>query len=316
MKNIYQYLAKIISCIVLITSINPIVAADTINLIVPFSVGGAADQLARILQPELADKLEKTVVVNYQLGAGGEVAAASLARNNNTQITLLLHSIAFAIQNSEYNPNYNWQTDFKFVAWLGHVPLVLVANNQWPYTGLSQLHSELPKSFTYGSSGVNTSTHYNGALLGLYLNQEFVHVPYKGAGAVIPNLIGNHIDLAFSFFSTVKPYIETQQLIPLAVLNDRRLKQLPHIPTLHELGIDQPWLHTWLVLLANKNANQTELDQIQSALERILQKPNIQKTLEENGHVIHANKVNTAKSMIINEISRVSGVRKTIQNPR
>lgn len=316
MKNIYQYLAKIISCTVLIISTNSIVAADTINLIVPYSAGGAADRLARILQPELADELGKTVVVNYQLGAGGEIAAASLARNNDTQITLLLHSTGFAIQNSQYNPNYNWQTDFKFVAWLGHVPLVLVANNQWPYTGLSQLHSTLPRSFTYGSSGVNTSTHYNGALLGLYLNQEFVHVPYRGSGAVIPNLVGNQIDLAFNFFLTVKPYIETQQLIPLAVLNNHRLTQLPHIPTLHELGIDQPWLRTWHVLLANKNANQTELDQIQSALERILQKPDIQKIFEENGYAIYANKVNTAKSKIINEISKASDVRKIIQNLR
>lgn len=316
MKIIYYYLVKIGVYAVLAVGITSTVAAGNIELVVPYSAGSGTDRLARILQPKLAEELGKTVIVRYQLGAGGEIAATQLARDNRTQTTLLLHSTGFAIENSQHNPNYQWQTDFKFVAWLGHVPLVLVANNQWPYAGLSQLHSKVPRSFTYGSSGVNTSTHYNGALLGLYLNQEFVHVPYNGSAAVIPNLAGNHIDLAFNFFLTVKPYIETQQLIPLAVLNDHRLTQLPHTPTLHELGIDQPWLRTWHVLLANKNANQTELDQIQSALERILEKPDIQKALEENGYVINSNQVNTAKSMIINEISRVSGVRKTIQNPR
>ena len=287
-------------------------ANDTIDLVVPYGPGSGTDQLARILQSELSKELNKTVIIKYQLGAGGEVAASQVARNSDSNTVLLLQSTVFIVNNSSNNPNYNWKTDFKHVAWLGHSPMVLVANNRWSGSKLNDFKVSKLNNFTYGSSGINSSTHINGVLLSQFLDKDLLHVPHSGTSAVIPSLLGHHIDFAFNFVSVAMPYIEAKQLIPLAVLNDRRISSLPNVPTFQELGAAQPWLRTWFMLLANKNAPAQDVHAVQVALQSIISRPTTQQTLHNIGFVIDAGQLSDPRTKIDMEIKKYSIIQKAM----
>jgi tripartite-type tricarboxylate transporter receptor subunit TctC len=202
------------------------------------------------------------------------------------------------------------------VAWLGHVPMVLVSNDRWPYKSLNDLSTAKTPIVNYGSSGINTASHINGELLALHFGRDFTHIPYKGASAVIPNLLGYQIDISFNFLSSVQPYIESNKLIPLAIVNDTRIDSLPNTPTFRELGIDQPWLRTWYVLLANKNADEKEIAEVQRALTKILKQPATQKILREHGYIIRTDQITMSKTMVSNEIKSFSRIKNKISGAK
>ena len=287
-------------------------AKNTIELVVPFGPGSGTDHLARLLQDELSKELNRPITITYQVGAGGEIAARHVARNDNSNTVLLLQSSSFIVNNSSNNVNYNWKTDFKHVAWLGHSPMILVASPKWSGHRLNDFKTSTSNNFTYGSSGINSSTHINGALLGQFLNKNFLHVPHSSTNEVIPSLLGNHVDFAFNFLSVTVPYINTGRLVPLAILNDQRISALPNVPTFHELGITQPWIRTWFILLASKNSPAQEINAVQKALQLIIGRPETQKVLHDMGFVIDPKNLGDTVTKINMEIKKYSRIQNEV----
>jgi tripartite-type tricarboxylate transporter receptor subunit TctC len=175
--------------------------------------------------------------------------------------------MGFYMKNAEKN-NFN---NLIPVAYIGHIPLVLVVNKNFPAKTIDGF-KQLPKDqiIKYASSGLNTSTHLTGAVFSQNFSNTFVHVPYKGIAQGIPNLLAGITDMAFVPWPIVEPYIKTGQLIPLAVVSLDRLNKFPEVPTFKELGFKNFGFKTWFVLLASPNTNSNSIKIIQDSLVQTL----------------------------------------------
>ena len=245
-----------------------VLANQPITIVVPFAVGGSADSLARNVQQTLITNLNRSVVVENRPGASGEIGANYVAKRKQETV-LLIASVSLATSNVNRNNLYDLDRDLQPVFYLGHMPLVLVTHNQSPYYTLQDLQYSR-KIISYGSSGNGTSSHLTGTELARVLKQDMIHVPYKGVGQAVPDLISGNIDISFMFSSMVIPYVQSGQMRPLAVVSDRRLPQLLQVPTFKELGYENFGFDTWFILMANRSADSQDLADIRKVLRQTL----------------------------------------------
>jgi len=250
----------------LLFSITMTCQAQNISLVVPYTPGGVTDQMARTLEKTLSHKLSYNIVVEYQTGAGGIIAANNVAKNTSKDTVLLIHSSAIATNTFNPNSTYNLIQDFVPVARLGSVPLVLVANPQSLVSSVKQLKQLGVPSF-YASAGAGTANHMAGEILRLQLNKELTPVFYKGETTALTDVLYNHVPMMFASVGVIAGYASSGQLSMLAITGTQRNSKLPTIPTFTEQGIrgfeQSP---NWLVLLANAGAHPAIISKIQTAL--------------------------------------------------
>jgi tripartite-type tricarboxylate transporter receptor subunit TctC len=261
MKKIIIFLVGLLICL-------PAAADPSITLVVPMSPGGPADALARTLEQTLTTAMNRSRVVEVRAGAAGEIGAGHVAKQDRGTV-LLLASVSLATANTEKNKSYDIDQDLQPIFYFGHMPAVLVTSSRLPYQNFQDLQ-KIKKTLSYASGGVGTTSHLTGAELGRILQKDMIHVPYKGAGQAITDLIGGIVDLRFVAGSVALPYVQSGQLRALAVVSDQRLLQYPQIPTFRELGYENFGFKTWFMLLANKNANAQDLIQIRQILQQTL----------------------------------------------
>jgi tripartite-type tricarboxylate transporter receptor subunit TctC len=245
-------------------------AQEALKIVVPYAPGGPADLIARVVQKDLSQALARPILVEYKQGAGGDVGAAAVADSDPRRTVLLIHSVGLVINQAAKKSAYDEQ-NLKPLFNMGTQPLVLVVPKN---SALADFKSWQALSadtvVNYGSSGVGSSTHIAGEILTQKLGKKLSHIPYRGQGQVIPGLLGNTIDAAFLFAFQAVPYIESGQLVPVAVVSPSRLASLPHVPTFGELGISDLDFRPWWVVIANNSSNSKELQQIQQTLQQIL----------------------------------------------
>lgn len=250
----------------LLFSITVTCQAQNISLVVPYTPGGVTDQMARSLEKTLSNKLPYNVVVEYQTGAGGIIAANNVAKNTSKDTVLLIHSSAIATNTFNPNSTYNLIQDFVPVARLGSVPLVLVANPQSAVASVKQLKQLGVPSF-YASAGAGTANHIAGEILQQQLNKELSPVFYKGETLALTDVLSNNVPMMFASVGVIAGYASSGQLSMLAITGTQRNSKLPTIPTFAEQGIrgfeQSP---NWLVLLANAGADPAIISKIQTAL--------------------------------------------------
>ena len=250
----------------LLFSITMTCQAQNISLVVPYTPGGVTDQMARSLEKTLSNKLSYNIVVEYQPGAGGIIAANNVAKNISKDTVLLIHSSAIATNTFNPNSTYNLIQDFVPVARLGSVPLVLVANPQSVVASVKQLKQLGVPSF-YASAGAGTANHIAGEILQQQLNKELTPVFYKGETLALTDVLYNHVPMMFASVGVIAGYTSSGQLSMLAITGTQRNSKLPTIPTFTEQGIRgferSP---NWLVLLANAGADPAIISKIQTAL--------------------------------------------------
>jgi tripartite-type tricarboxylate transporter receptor subunit TctC len=261
LKNLLYFLAFIIA---------PACANESIKIVVPYAPGGPADLIARAVQKDLAQALGKSIIVDYKQGAGGDVGAAAVADSDANKTVLLIHSVGLVINQAAKKSTYNEQ-NLRPLFNLGTQPLVLVVPKNSALTDLPTWQQLKPDAVVnYGSSGVGSSTHIAGEILTQKLGKKLNHIPYRGQGQVIPGLLSNTIDAAFLFAFQAVPYIQSGQLIAVAVVSPQRLSSLPNVPTFSELGITDLDFRPWWVVISNNSSNQRELELIQQSLQQIL----------------------------------------------
>ena len=210
-----------------------------IRIVVGFAAGGGTDLTTRTMQPKLQQALGVPIVVDNRPGAGGNLATELVTRAPADGHTLLMGTIgALAINPTLYtNLSFNPQTDLTPVAMSGSILNVLVVPADRPWRSLADLIAAArarPETITYGSSGVGGAGHLAGALLDQMAGIRTVHVPYRGGGPLMTDLVGGKVDFAFSTAPTAVPQIEGGRLRALAVPTLTRTPLLPNVPAVAE----------------------------------------------------------------------------------
>jgi tripartite-type tricarboxylate transporter receptor subunit TctC len=254
-----------------------------IRFIVPFPPGGGTDALARILVPKLTETLGQQVIVDNRGGAQGGVGTALGARAAPDGYTLVFgHSGALTINPHMYsNPGYNTLKDFAAVSRGTEMPYILVLHPSVPAKSmkeLAQLARAHPGQLTFASTSAGPQL--MGELFRLTTKTKMVHVPYKGAGPAVSDLLGGHVGIMFSVPTSVAPHIRTGKLRALAVSGAKREESLPEVPTMTEAGFsDFGEAREWYGFLVPAGTPAEAIAKLNAALLRALNEPDVHKRL-------------------------------------
>jgi tripartite-type tricarboxylate transporter receptor subunit TctC len=226
-----------------------------LKLIVPFPPGGAIDAMTRLLAPRLSERVGKPVVVENRSGAGGTIGTQAAAQSSDGH-TLLMVSIAHAVNPALYSQLPYANSDFAAVAPVAVVPNILVVpagSAVRDVKGLIEAARQRPGGMTYASAGNGTSIHLAGALFCSLAGIEMTHVPYRGSGPAVTDLVGGRVDAMFDSITSASSHIASGRLRALAVTPGRRILAFPDIPTVAEAAVPGYALDPWFVMLAPRS---------------------------------------------------------------
>ena len=263
----------------------PAWAADypnrAIKMVVPFAPGGGTDVLGRIIGQKLAEQWGQPVVVENQPGASGGIGTRAAAMADPDGYTLLMASTgALMAASAALAPDGPFDVN-KFFAPITVVaapPYLLVATPQLEANSVAELiklAKARPKALSFGSSGVGAASHLSGALFEKEAKVEMLHVPYKGTGPAVTDLLGGRIDMMFSPSTTVQAFIEAGKLKAIATTGARRSKFSPSVPTVSENGLPGYESVGWFGLLAPANTPKEVVDKLNKAVVAIMAMPDV-----------------------------------------
>ncbi len=228
--------------------------SKTITLVVPFPAGGTTDLISRPLAQKLAEVLKQPVVVENRGGAGGTLGAGVAARTAPDGYTFLIGAVHHTIATTLYkNLPYNFEKDFAPVTVMAYVPNIVVAHSSVAAKNMQELTAlakAKPGSITYGSAGNGTSHHMAAELFKSMAKVDMQHVPYKGGGPMMNDLIGGQINVAFETAASATPQIKGGKVKALAITTAKRSPSMPDLPTVAESGLPGYDVVTWYGMLA------------------------------------------------------------------
>ena len=219
--------------------------ARPVHIVVPFPPGGGADALARMMQPSLSKLWGQPVIVENRPGASGQIGAEYVASSAADGYTLMMSSTASLTEKNVHR--------FAPVTLVSASPYVIAANPSVPAANVRELIDYArrePGKLSYGSSGVGAASHLAAELFKSLANVDFLHVPYKGTGQAVTDLLAGQIQLMFAPAQTVMPHVKAGRLKALAVTSARRSTSLPELPTAAESGLPGYEAIGWFGLLA------------------------------------------------------------------
>jgi len=211
-----------------------------VRLIIPFPPGGSNDVVGRMIAIQLSERLGKGVVADNQGGAGGIIGTDAAARSAPDGHTLLLISVAYAYSASMYKLPYDPASAFTPVAMLGTGPVVLAVTAKLPVNTLKELIAlakEKPGQLNYASAGVGSFQHLASSLFKLQSGLDIVHIPFKGGGPAMVDVIAGNTQIAIGSLIQTLPHIRSGRLKPLGVGSPKRVPALPDVPTISEAGV-------------------------------------------------------------------------------
>jgi tripartite-type tricarboxylate transporter receptor subunit TctC len=249
--------------------------AKPIRIVVPFSPGGVADNSARVVADSLGARLGQQILVENRPGASGNIGTQAVAQASPDGYTLLLGFDGTMVINPHVFPKIPFDTlkDFAPVTKLGDATLILVAHPSVPARNLAELiaHARAHSgSFAYGTSGTGGTPHLAGELLKMRTGIALEHVPYKGGGQAIIDVVGGQIPLVFTAIATAQQYVRAGRLVGLGVPGARRSAALPDVPTFVESGLPGFDVSSWTGIFAPASTPRPVIDKLQRELAAVL----------------------------------------------
>lgn len=261
-----------------------------IKLIVPFATAGVTDTSARIVAEKLGQILGQTVVVENKAGAAGNIGTQQVAGAEPDGYTLLLgYDGTLVINPSVYaKVPFDPIKDFAPIGKIGDAVLVVVVNPKVPATKLSELQAAAkatPGGLSYGSAGIGSTTHLAGEMLRQRTGMNMTHVPYKGGGHAMGDLVGGTLPMHFTAVAGAMPFIKNNQIRPIAVASRQRAPSLPDVPTFIEAGLKDFEFNSWVGLMAPAKTPPAVVAKLNQALNKVLSAPEMRERLNQLGIV-------------------------------
>jgi len=259
-----------------------------IRLVVPFGAGGGTDNLARIIEPLVSKALGQPLVIENRPGGGSTIGMDQAAKAAPDGYTLVMTDTSIAVNPSLKPLPYDTINDFVPVSLLATAPVILVAHPSVPAKTLQEfvaLAKAKPGELNYASGGIGASTHLGGELLKFVAGIDVKHVPYKGTGPAMNDLIGGHVQVMFSGISSARPHMDAGTLRALGVTGDARNAATPGVPTFAEAGLPGVTASTYWGVLAPKGTPQEIVDRLSGEFAKAVRDPEVVKRIADLGYL-------------------------------
>ncbi len=258
-----------------------------IRLVVPFVPGGTADTIARIVSDKLLVRLGRPIVLDTRAGANSVLGCDIVAQSNPDGHTLIIVAAGFAVNPSlRKKLPYDSLRDFAPVGLVGIGPYLLTIHSSIPANNVNEFIAwgkARPGQVSYASTGVGSPPHLAMELLKTMAGVDFVHVPYKGGGAVLPDLLSGRVPLHFSSVSTAGPHVRAGRLKAIAMTTPKRSPSMPEVPTFDEAGLKGYDVTGWYGLLTPAKTPPAIVNRINSELRQVVADGETQKRLFQAG---------------------------------
>jgi len=290
-----------------------------VHLIVPFAAGGPADVLGRLVGQDFTDKLGQAFVVDNKAGAAGNIGVDAVAKAAPDGYTLGIVPVGNVAVNPTLFPSLPYKAaDLQPVAMLGIVENVLVVNAALPAKSLKELlalAAAKPDTLSFASPGAGSQAHLAGELMGLTGNVRMLHVPYKGIGPAVNDLLGGQVSMMFAPISVALPHIKTGKLRAIGVASLQRSAAMPGVPTIAEQGLPGFEAVSWYALMAPAGTPKAVIDRLDAEASVMLAKPDVKEKFAGLGMEPGSDKPEQLAARIRSETARWADVikKKNIQ---
>jgi len=259
-----------------------------IKLIVPFPPGGTTDIIARIVSDKLAKEMGQPVVVENRGGSGGSIGAAAISKADPDGYTIGVSTVSTHAVNPACNPKvgYDPVKDFSPITSLARSPNMLSVNPKFPAEDFKQFLEHLKKNpgkFGYATSGNCGLAHLLGEQFKVATATFILHVPYRGIGPALNDVLGGQVEMLFDNVPSSLPYVQSGKLRPVAVAWNKRLESLPNVPTFAELGLKQVNDPAWYGLVAPPKTPAEIINKINAAALKALAMPDVKERIRASG---------------------------------
>ncbi len=258
-----------------------------VTLVVGYAAGGATDIVARLMAKSLSEELGQTIVVENKTGANSNIGAEIVSRAAPDGYTLYVGSIANTINRTLYSQlNYDFVRGFEPVGLLATIPNILVVNPKLPiktvqeYVAYAKTH---PGKLTCASSGSGSSIHLSCELFKMQTGTDILHVPYRGSGPAVADLLGGQVDSMFDNLPSSLPHVQAGKLRAIGVTSPQRLPSAPDTPTLAESGLAGFDVESWFGLMAPAGTPKPVIERLNQAMNKALASPALQASYQQSG---------------------------------
>ena len=262
-----------------------------IKLVVPWPPGGATDSLGRLLAQRLSERLGQTVIVDNKPGAGGNIGTASFVREKADGYTLLMATSSTNAANPHLYSRLGFDAakDFAPVAFVAEIPNILEVPKQSPFHSVADVIAAAkaePGKLNYGSGGVGSSQHLAGSMFKHLKGADVMHIPYKGSGPAVSDLLAGQVDMMLDTGSLAQ--VQAGALRALAVASHQRLPALPNVPTFEEAGVPKMYASAWYGIVAPAGTPPDVVQRLNKEVNAVVASPDVKQRMENMGALVPA----------------------------
>ena len=290
---------------------------NPIRLVVPFAPGGASDTLGRVVADKMSRSMGQQLIVENRGGAGGVIGSDIVAKSDPDGYTLVVSGIASHVVAPFTTPTpYDSMKSFTHIALLGGPPTGLMVNPGVPAANVKEFIAYVksnPKGLSYASPGHGTHAHLVGELFRQHTGVNLVHVPYKGGGPAVADVVAGHVLSSFSTVQAASPFVRAGKARFLALTSEERLKDFPDVPTFAELGQPELTAITWFGVSGPAGMPLAIASRVNKEVRSALAQPDVRQKFSADGIGPNSLDVEAFTAFIQKEINRWGPIAKTIQ---